>query len=108
VAIVVYFRAHHPEDHHWWKTLMAPILAFVAQVYVLWLCASHMDFLGGGYTFANYIPWIDIGVFVLGLVAAFAIKATNPAKFDQIGRLIYQGVPDGMLADAEHAQGLKP
>ena len=108
VAIVVYFRTHHPEDHHWWKTLVAPILAFVAQVYVLWLCASHMDFLGGGFTFAGYIPWIDGGVFVLGLIGAFVIKATNPTKFDQIGRLIYQGVPDGMLADAEHAQGLRP
>jgi amino acid transporter len=104
VAIVVYFRREHPEDHHWWKTLVAPVLAFVAQVYVVYLCISNMAFLGGGFGFANYIPWIDLAVVILGLVYAFYVKRTDPAKFEQIGRLIYQGVPDGALAPAEHAQ----
>ena len=108
VAIVVYFRREHPEDHHWWKTLVAPIFAFVAQVYVIWLAASQMGFLGGGYAFANYIIPIDVAVFVVGLVGALYIKMKDPAKFAQIGRLIYQGVPDGMLADAEHAQKIVP
>jgi amino acid transporter len=108
VAIIVYFRTHHPEDQHWWKTIVAPALAFVAQVWVVWLAASQMAFLGGGFAFANYIIPIDAGVFVIGLAGAFYLKQSNPEKFAQIGRMIYQGVPDGMLADAEHAQGITP
>jgi amino acid transporter len=94
IAIVVYFRTHHPEDHHWWRTLVAPILAFVAQIWVIWLAASQMDFLGGGFAFANWIIPIDIAVFVIGLLGALYIKKTDPKKFEQIGRLIYQGLPD--------------
>ena len=108
IAIIVYFRANHPEDHHAWKTQMAPILAFVAQVWVIWLAASQMDFLGGGFPFAKWIIPIDVAVFVVGLAGALYIKKSDPGKFAQIGRLMYQGVPDGMLADAEHAQGVVP
>ena len=103
VAIIVYFRREHPEDHHWWKTLIAPVLAFIAQVYIVYLCISNMAFLGGGFAFANYIPWIDLAVVVLGLVYALYVKRTDPNKFEQIGRLMYQGLPDGALAAAERA-----
>ena len=108
IAVLVYFRREHPEEHRLWTTLIAPILAFVAQIGVIWLAASQMGFLGGGFTFANYIIPIDIFVFVIGLAGALYTKMKDPAKFAQIGRLIYQGVPDGMIADAEHAQGIVP
>ncbi len=94
VAIVVYFRREHPDEHHWWKTMLAPILAFIAQVYIVYLCISNMAFLGGGFAFANYIPWIDLGVVILGLLYAFYMKKADPAKYEQIGRLIYQGGTD--------------
>jgi amino acid transporter len=91
VAIVVYFRREHPEEHHWWKTTVAPILAFIAQVYVVYLCISNMAFLGGGFAFANYIPWIDLASVGLGLAYAFYLKSADPAKFEKIGRMIFQG-----------------
>jgi amino acid transporter len=91
VAIVVYFRREHPEEHHWWKTTVAPILAFIAQVYVVYLCISNMAFLGGGFAFANYIPWIDLASVGLGLAYAFHLKSADPAKFEKIGRMIFQG-----------------
>ncbi len=94
IAIVVYFRREHPEDHHWWKTTLAPILAFIAQAYIVYLCISNMAFLGGGFAFAAYIPWIDLAVVVLGLLYAFYLKSADPGKFDKIGRLVFQGVPD--------------
>jgi amino acid transporter len=109
IAIVVYFRTHHPEDHHWWRTATAPSLAFLAQAYVLWLCASHMDFLGGGFAFARYIPAIDIAVFALGLIGALGIRMSNPAKFEQIGRLIHREVPEGVRVDpAAEPADLRP
>ena len=50
--------------------------------------------MGGGFALANYIPWIDLGSVVFGLGYAFYLKTTNPEKFDNIGRLIYQGGSD--------------
>jgi amino acid transporter len=102
VAIVVYFRREHPQDVHWWKTTLAPILAFIAQVYIVYLSIANMGFLGGGFAFANYIAWIDLGVVLFGLGYAFYLKTSNPEKFDKIGRLVYQGVPDpGIIGHSE-------
>jgi amino acid transporter len=104
LAIISYFRTHHPDDHHWWRTLVAPAIAFVAQAYVLYLCIANMDFLGGGFRFANWIVWIDLAVLAIGILGAFYIKSRDPEKYEQIGRLMYEGLPDGMLQDAERAQ----
>jgi amino acid transporter len=94
LAIWNYFRTHHPEDHHWWTTTLAPIIAFLAQVYVLYLCIVNMDFLGGGFRFASWIVWIDLAVLAIGIAGAFYIKSSDPKKYDEIGRLIYEGLPD--------------
>ncbi len=94
VAIIVYFRNHHPEEHHWWSTMVAPLIGFVAQLYVIWLCLTNMAFLGSGYRFADWIPWIDLAVVLLGIAGAFYLKSSNPKKYEEIGRLIYEGVPD--------------
>jgi amino acid transporter len=91
LAIIMYFRTHHPEEHHWWKTLVAPLIALVTQVYVVYLCISNMAFLGGGYRLADWIVWIDLAVVVIGIAGAFYIKANDPKKFDEIGRLVFEG-----------------
>jgi amino acid transporter len=94
LAIIAYFRKHHPDDHHWWKTMVAPAIAFLTQAYVVYLCVANMDFLGGGLRFADWIIWIDLAVLVVGILGAFYIKASDPEKYDKIGRLIYEGVPE--------------
>jgi len=102
IAIVVYFHKEHPAERHWWKTVVAPILAFVAQAYIVYLCIDNLAFVGGGFAFANDIPWIDLGTVVLGLAYAFYLKTANPDKFDKIGRLVFQGVPDpGIIGHSE-------
>jgi amino acid transporter len=94
LAIIMYFRKHHRDEHHWWKTLLAPLIAFVAQVVVIYLCLTQMKFLGSGYAFADWIVWIDLAVLVVGILFAFYIKSADPEKYDKIGRLMYEGVPD--------------
>ena len=95
VAIIRYFLKNHPEEHHWWSTLAAPLISFVAQVLIIAVMIWRMDFLGGGLGFADYIVWINLAVLVIGIVGAFYLKAADPAKYDKIGRLIFQGVPEG-------------
>jgi amino acid transporter len=94
VAIIVYFRREHPEEHHWFETMLAPAIAFVAQIYIIYLLWANIDFLGGGLSFAHAIPWIVLGILVVGFVAAYWLKSAKPQIYDQIGRLLYEGVPE--------------
>lgn len=95
IAIIAYFHREHPADRHWLTTVLAPALAFVSQAAVVYLCLTNMDFLGGGFSFATWIPWIDLAVLVLGVAGALVLKRTDPARYEQIGRMIYEGFPEG-------------
>ena len=92
LAIIVYFRTHHPEDHHWFETLVAPLISFVAQIIVIWMLFANIDFLGGGLAFANWILWINIAVIAIGILGALWLKSAKPQVYDQLGRLIYEGL----------------
>lgn len=92
LAVIVYFRTHHPEDHHWFETLVAPLISFVAQIIVIWMLFANIDFLGGGLAFANWILWINIGVIAVGILGALWLKSAKPQIYDQIGRLMYEGL----------------
>jgi amino acid transporter len=106
VAIIVYFRKNHPEEHHWWSTLLAPLISFVAQIYVIYLMISQMGFLGAGLALADWILWINLAVLAVGIVGAFYLKTSDPKKYDQIGRLIFQGAPEGTLVAPERGEAL--
>ena len=106
-----YFRKEHPTEMHWWKTIAAPWIGFIAQIYVLLLLYSNLYFLATGATYVNRvfeIPWIDvafmsselefswigiIGVLVpLGALGyAYYLKSANPARYEILGRFINQG-----------------
>ena len=92
VAIWNYFRTHHPEEHHLWKTTLAPLISFVAQAVVLALLFDNITFLGSGYSYANWLGPIDAGVFAIGLAGAYYWKRKDPARFDAVGRLIHEGI----------------
>jgi amino acid transporter len=92
VAIFVYFRTHHKADHHWWTTTTAPILAAISQVVVLYLAIHNLSFLGSGYSYAKWLCWGDLVIFLVGLGFAFYLKSNNRAKYETIGRMINQGM----------------
>jgi hypothetical protein len=68
------------------------VIAFVSQVVVLYLLLSQIQFFGTGYGLANWLAPIVLVIVLLGLGGAFYLKAKDPAKYEKIGRLIYQGV----------------
>lgn len=92
IAVWNYFRTQYPEEQHWWRTMLAPAISFVAQAIVLFLLFRNLDFLGSGYHYANYLGWIDLGIFALGLAGAFYLKRRDRARFDAVGRLINEGI----------------
>jgi amino acid transporter len=92
ISIVLYFRRHHEAEVHWWKTLIAPALAFLTQGFVVYLLFDNISFLGSGYGYAKWLGPIDLVVVVAGVGFAFWLKDRNPRKFESAGRLINEGL----------------
>lgn len=93
IAVFRYFRVHQREDHHWWKTVTAPILAAISQVVVVYLAISNLDFLGAeAYSYTWWLLAIDVVIFVGGLAYAAYVKQSKPEKYAVIGRMIDKGI----------------
>jgi len=88
----MYFLRKDRSGVHWWKTVLAPIIAFVTQAYIVYLLFKNITFLGGGYSLANWLGPIDLAVFLIGLGYAFYLKSRNPEKYATIGRMIHEGL----------------
>jgi hypothetical protein len=93
ISIFNYFRTHFREEHHWWTTTLAPLIAAVSQAYVLYLAIKNLTFLGSGYHYAKWLVWGDLAIGLLGLGYAFYVKRADRAKYENVGRMINQG-PD--------------
>jgi amino acid transporter len=91
-AIVVYFYRHHRDEVHWWRTLLAPAIAFVAQIVVIWLLFDNIEFLGAGLTYADQIWWISLLVFGAGIALAYYFKTRDRERYEVIGRMVDRGV----------------
>jgi amino acid transporter len=92
LSILIYFRRHHGDEVHWWKTMVAPGLAFISQVFVVFLLFKNIDFLGSGYSYAKWLGPIDILVVAVGVAFAFYLKNRNREKYESAGRLINEGL----------------
>src|SRR6266702_3787904 len=93
LSVLVYFERFHRDEAHWWRTRLAPLLAFVSQAYVVYLLFTNIDFLGAGaYPYANWLGPIDAVVVLAGVGTAFYFKKYKPAKYEQAGRLINEGL----------------
>lgn len=92
IAIFNYFRTHHQADHHWWKTIIAPVISTIGQIVILYLAIKNLAFLGSGYSYTKWLCWGDLLIFLVGLGYAFWVKAHDRAKYESIGRMINQGL----------------
>src|SRR5215472_12798516 len=92
ISILLYFRRHHEDEVHWWRTVVAPGLAFLSQGFVVYLLFDNISFLGSGYSYAKWLGPIDLLVVVAGIGFALWLKNRNPKKFESAGRLINEGL----------------
>jgi amino acid transporter len=92
VAIFSYFRTHFKAEHHWWSTITAPAIAFVTQGLVLYLALKNLSFLGSGYSYAKWLAWGDLAIWLAGYGYAVYLKRNDRAKFEAVGRMINQGI----------------
>ena len=92
LAILVYYERFHRDEVHWWKTRLAPLLSFISQAFVVYLLFTNISFLGSGYSYADWFGPIDAVVVLAGVGTAFYFKKYRPAKYEQAGRLINEGL----------------
>ena len=92
LSVLVYYERFHRDEVDWWKTRLAPLISFFSQAFVVYLLFTNITFLGGGYNYANWLGPIDAVVVIAGVGTAFYFKRYKPAKYEQAGRLINEGL----------------
>ena len=92
LSVLVYYERFHRDEADWWKTRLAPLISFFSQAFVVYLLFTNITFLGGGYNYANWLGPIDAVVVIAGVGTAFYFKRYRPAKYEQAGRLINEGL----------------
>jgi len=91
LAVILWHRRHkHPDS--WVIVTLCPIIAIAGQVFALYLLFANIDVLAGTIGYVDLIAPIAVVGVVGALVYAFALKRSNPKKFDTIGRMIDEGV----------------
>jgi amino acid transporter len=90
LAVILWHRRHkHPDS--WVIVTLCPIIAIAGQVFALYLLFANIDVLAGTIGYVDLIAPIAVVGVVAALVYAFALKRSNPKKFDTIGRMIDEG-----------------
>jgi amino acid transporter len=94
VAIIWYFLSKAKDGFHWFKTLVAPVVAALTQGYAVYLLMKFRGDLSAAadVPFIQYLWLWPIIVFVLGIVIALVLRSTNPQKYAGIGRYVHEDI----------------
>jgi amino acid transporter len=90
-AVIGYFQKNHRESRHWFKTFLAPLIGGLCMILMLVLLVVNVDALvgeAGNTVFFKMIPWIVLGVFLLGIGGAFYLRIKRPEKYAILGRMV--------------------
>jgi amino acid transporter len=93
IAIIVYFYQTAKDGQHWWRTIVAPILAAIAMAIAVYLLIKYRTTLAFGNP--PFVKWMWVPpllVFLLGIVIAQVYKARDRARYDGIGRYLHEDV----------------
>jgi amino acid transporter len=91
VAIILYFRKHHADDAGIISTMIAPIIAIISQVYLVYLLVMNLETFGGAGPFGAKIPMIALVILAVGFLWGFALKFLSPSTYEKIGRMVFDG-----------------
>lgn len=92
-AVLVYFRTHHPESRHWFRTSAAPLIGGVAMLGVVALLVSNMGAAAGtesGSLVLRATPWLVAAVAALGVGYAQYLKRRAPERYLLLGRTVLE------------------
>ena len=87
VAIIRYFLVSARDGFHWFTTLVAPALGFLAMAGACWLLVTNRETLAAaeGVPFITLLPWMVLAMFAVGVVIALYLRAKRPAVYADLG-----------------------
>jgi amino acid transporter len=93
VAILVYFlRPQNRDGFHWFRTLLAPILAAGSIGFAIYLMVSNRSTLLGtpntGFTFLT--PFIALGIFLAGCVLGLIYQRYSKSRYEAVGKFVHE------------------
>ena len=88
VAVIKYFMTEARDGFHWFKTLVAPVFGTLFMAGACYLLISNRASLAGAgdAPFIEYLPYVAIVLFLIGIVAAFYFRAADHERYEGIGR----------------------
>ncbi|MFF8729040.1 APC family permease [Streptomyces sp. NPDC015171] len=92
-AVLAYFRSHHPESRHWFRTFTAPLLGGIAMLAVVVLLVSNMGVAAGpesGSLVLKATPWLVALVAGTGVGYAQYLKRRAPERYALVGRTVLE------------------
>ncbi|MBF6329462.1 APC family permease [Nocardia transvalensis] len=92
-AVLAYFRTHHPESRHWFRTLVAPLLGGLAMLGVVALLVFNMSTAAGseaGSVILKATPWLVAAVALFGICYAQYLKRRDPDRYLLLGRTVLE------------------
>ncbi|MCM6774043.1 APC family permease [Nocardia sp. CDC159] len=90
-AVLAYFRNHHPETRHWFKTLLAPLIGGLAMLGVVALLIVNMSTAAGSEADSLLLkatPWLVAAVALIGIGYARYLKRRDPRRYLLLGRTV--------------------
>ena len=116
LSILIYFERHH-EDSALVEDQVAPAIAFISQAFVVYLLFKNIQFLGSGYSYANWLGPIDLLVVPVGIGVRVLPEAPEPGEI-RVRRTARStkgcssgwgsaGMPAGTPAALPHPGGLR-
>jgi amino acid transporter len=91
LSVIVYHRRHNYNDSVW-AVVVCPVIAILGQAFAIYLLFKNIDVLAGTIGYVDLIAPLAVIVVIGALAYAFALKRSNRAKFDMIGRMIDEGI----------------
>ncbi len=89
LAIIAWFRKNGGGNVL--TTLIAPAISFLAQAWLVYTLVVNLSTLGGTNGFAQSIPYVALGIIILGLIWGFVLKGANPEAYRNIGHMVNDG-----------------
>jgi amino acid transporter len=88
LAIIRFFLTEARDGFHWFKTLVAPILGFLAMAGACDLLISNRAGLSGAGSalYIKLVPWIVLAVFAIGMAIAVWMRSNALERYNSIGR----------------------
>jgi hypothetical protein len=90
IAIIRYFLTDARDGFHPVKTLIAPVIGFLAMAGACYLLIDNRAALSGAgdALYIKLIPWVVLAVFLIGCGMALWMRARAKDRYQHIGRFV--------------------